>query len=198
MRYGVKMWRKSNEVKQIFERKISSIENDYKRAYFKLPDIQFSPFPILLYSLAHLDYFSGLWVGWNDIKHRKSTDSVTNQTDRMLFFSVKYFNYPEKETRVMINMFRHKLIHTGDPLVLYREDKKAYTWAIYSKSDQHMKISYEDDNYRLHFGIGNFIKDLRNAIFGEGKYFEQLQTDYDLQDNCLRCLKEISSTTIKL
>src|SRR3990172_8539690 len=145
------MWKKQNEIKQLLERKIASLENDYQRAFYKIPNIQFSPFPIALYALANLDFFSGLWAGWNDPKFKEKNGHIKNQTERMVKYLLLYFKYPELESKLLVTVFRHKLIHTSDPSILYGDSNQIYTWAISPKNTYHMQLRYEDDTNRLHF-----------------------------------------------
>jgi hypothetical protein len=99
-----------------FGSRIASLESDTKRC---LCDIPRGPgpafFPAVLYAVATIDYFSSYWAGWNESTKTRHNKGSASQTERLVAFLVKYLGYDERASRVGVAIWRHKLMHTGEP-----------------------------------------------------------------------------------
>lgn len=189
------------EAKRLFQGRLDSLENDAKRAFYPIEGIQFSPFPITMYAFATIDYFSGFWAGWNDIKNRPKNDERF-QTKRIADFLEKYLYYPQKESQIAINILRHKLMHTGEPRLMYEKStNKNYDWNLCNITEKHFqfeKLQKTENFYILYVGIYNLIDDLKVGIFGSNGYFCELENNKDLQKNWKGFRKEIDEYKFKI
>ncbi len=187
-------------IKLELTQRLDSLKNDFARAYIDIPgspNIAVSPFPIVMYCMATLDLFSGLWAGWSDSKNRKS--DTRSQTQRMVDFLTTFMGYPVNKSSIMIQMYRHKLMHTSEA----RQLLNSTTGEIYLmnispslKSSDYLAVIQKAKYKWLQFGVENFIDDLEDAIFGNGKYYDQLTTNETLQSNFITCWTELNSYTL--
>lgn len=187
-------------INKYFNERLDSLENDFRRAYYEIsvtPTIQVSPFPIVMYIMASLDLFSSLWLGWSDSRNRGS--DIRSQTERMVDFLSKFTSYDPNKSKIMINMYRHKLMHTSEARRLLDEETgEVYLMNISSilPPREYLEVRAEEKYRWLQFGVKNFIDDLKNAVFGENMYYNQLTTDANLQENFIKCWNELNSYTI--
>lgn len=187
--------------KTTLQNKINSLRNDFQRAYFNLNEygIQTSPFPIMMFSMSVVDFFSSLLNGWSEQNKRLKRF----QTERIIDFCTNQLGYGLLESNVLVKIYRHSLMHTSDLRI--RSDKKSnntYAWQIMNINPSHMQIiSYPSPNptgkiQLLHVGIGNLIDDLEKYLNKEGGYFDLLCSDPEIQLNYQRCLQELDNQTI--
>ncbi len=92
-------------VKQILNSKIDSLRNDALRAYADLSDqnIQTSPFPITMYVMSVIDYFSSLYCGWSNTNMKLKRF----QSKRMINFCHLKLGYGKSESEVFVSIYRH-------------------------------------------------------------------------------------------
>ncbi len=184
------------EIKIKFKEKIISLERDSYRSFTEKIEIDPSLgsgksfFPITLYCMCQLDYFSGIYFGYL----KKGNDKVRiDQTTRMVEFACKYLKYDSHVSRIAIDIFRHKLVHLGEP---HTSGKGISRWEIANDCaiGDHWTIqSYNlRGNKKVIFGVNDFIRNLKNAIFGGDGYYKDFLSNNILQQNYLNFLKEVS------
>ncbi|MBI2595126.1 hypothetical protein HYW46_00125 [Candidatus Daviesbacteria bacterium] len=187
-------------VKLELTERLKSLENDFQRAYINIPEnpeIAPSPFPIVMYTMAALDLFSSLWSGWSDSKHRGS--DTRSQTERMIDFLSAFTNYPTGKSKILVQMYRHKLMHTSEARQLLDPSTgNIYLMSISPslKPKAYLEIDKVGKYNWLHLGVENFINDLKKAIFDKNMYYDQLKKDPKLQSNFIRCWTELNSYTL--
>jgi hypothetical protein len=190
------------DVRRMFEQRLDSLDNDTKRCFALIEGVQAAPFPAVLYGFSTVDYFSSGWKGWNDSNFGRKKKKRRNQTKRLVGFLVRFMSYGKKESQVAVSVWRHKLMHTGEPRLLRNKKKnELYGWEIDDESPDHMKLVPVTGGRATHKLVLNpctLASDLREAIFGAGQYWDQLQTSALLQARFMRFLKEIGSYTIEL
>ncbi len=186
--------------KRELRNKIKSLRNDCKCAFYDLKDkgIQPAPFPIMMFAMSVLDYFSSLLEGWSDGNPRMRRF----QTTRMVTFCQNELGYGNKESRILVKIYRHSLMHTSGPKTI-RDKQAAMTvgWSISDYDSQHMNLmpypALPDPSIRLlHVGIKQLIRDLGRYLEGSSGYFIRLSTDPQLQQNFEDCKREISSQVL--
>ncbi|MCI0563521.1 MAG: hypothetical protein MN733_34025, partial [Nitrososphaera sp.] len=151
----------------------------------------------VLYALATIDYFSSYWAGWND----RGRDKNKKQTVRLVGFMVKYLGYHEKESKIAVNIWRHKLMHTGEPRVLKATNStERYHWKIGVNLPSHMTLTSiaAPDDYELQFDCYAIGRDLRAGVLGPTGYLTDLRGSTDLQGKFVDCFNEMESYTIEL
>ncbi len=186
-------------VKTALNGKISSLRNDFSRAYFNLNQygIQTSPFPILMFTMSVVDFFSALLAGWSE-----SNRSLSRfQTSRMIDFCVNQLGYGQIESTVLVKVHRHSLMHTSDPRIRSNRNGGIYGWRIMNINPNHMSLNNQSNQNNMQItlldvGIGNLIDDLDNYLAKSGGYFELLDNDSETQANYLQCLQELDRQTI--
>jgi len=178
--------------------RIDSLQNDVSRCYWDLrhPGAPASaPFPAVMYAFATIDYLSSYWAGWNQSGPGKS------QTNRLTDFMRKYLLYPNKESQIAVNFWRHKLMHTAEPRILRNADNsEIYIWEIGTPLRSHMMLlpTHEPTTFKLQFDPFALVRDLRDGVFGPQGYFSDLQVSADLQANYEQCETEMESYRINL
>lgn len=181
-----------------FEQRIQSLEEDTKRCFWEIsggPAKAF--FPPVLYALATIDYFSSYWAGWND----PGRDKNKKQTVRLVGFMVQYLGYHEKESKIAVNIWRHKLMHTGEPRVLKAiNSPERYHWKIGVNLSSHMILTSitAPNDYELQFDCYAIGRDLRAGVLEPSGYLTDLRGSTDLQGKFIACFNEMESYTIKL
>jgi hypothetical protein len=179
--------------------KISSLKNDFSRAYFNLNqyNIQSSPFPILMFTMSVIDFFSALLTGWS----QSNSNQNRFQTTRMIDFCVNQLGYGQIESTVLVKVHRHSLMHTSDPRIRSNRNGDIYGWQIMNINPNHMHLNPQPNQNRiqvtlLDIGIGNLIDDLERYLIKPGGYFELLDSNQQTQANYIQCLHELDNQTI--
>lgn len=181
-----------------FEQRIQSLEEDTKRCFWEIPGGPGEAyFPPVLYAFATIDYFSSYWAGWND----SGRDKNKNQTDRLVYFMVKYLGYREKESKIAVNIWRHKLMHTGEPRDLKATNlTERYHWKIGINLPNHMILTLiaKPGDYELQFDCYAIVRDLRTGVLGPSGYLSDLGGSTDLQSRFVDCFNEMENYTTHL
>jgi hypothetical protein len=186
-----------SDLRRQFRGRLSSLDNDAKRAFYPIARVGYAPFPIAMYAFATIDYFSSFWAGWNDRKNRPKSDK-RSQKKRMADFLERYLGYPQKETQLAIDIWRHKLMHTGEPRPL-KEGPTTYGWSIADRDSKHWKlVKLGRRRFRLHVGIFNLVQDLRTGVLGTNGYFNELKCSLALQHKARAFIKEAESYNFRL
>lgn len=179
-----------------FENRINSLEADTNRCFW---EIQGGPgkayFPPVMYALATIDYFSSYWAGWNDSKR----DPAKKQTVRLSDFMQRYLKYGKKESLIAVAMWRHKLLHTGEPRVLRSTNgKERYLWQTGINLKSHLKLDpgSTPGEFWLRFDCDVMVRDLHTAVLGRSGYFHDLCASPELQRKFLDCFNEMENYTI--
>lgn len=190
-----------DQIKKRFNDRFDNLERDAYRAFTSKIELDHSlglgvaPFPITLFCMSMLDYFSGLYFGYSEIKRKKVRK---NQTKRMSEFLAKYLNYDSNVSEKILKVFRHILVHTAEPSItekLYKSGIKGWILSELADEGDHWTIkSYASKNMVIHFAAGNFIRDLKTGVLGELGYFNDLVRMQSLQDNYINFYKELNSS----
>jgi len=187
------------EIKGWFTRRIENLVRDSYRAFTDKIVIDHSlgggaaPFPIVLFCMGTLDFFSAAHFGYSEKKRRKER---LNQTERMTKFLEKYLSYDEAVSNVALDVFRHKLVHLAEPYVQTSHHKNNILgWEIASVQAEGYHWSIKDydskGNKIVRFGVANFINDLKEGVLGTTSYYQDLTTNTNLQENYLSFFKEL-------
>lgn len=117
-----------------------------------------------------------------------------NQTIRLTDFFNKYLPYGHLEHQLAIINWRHKLMHTASPRALRGvKSGKRYLWLlqwcdVHLPRAQHFR--FQDEQSILNISLQGLISDLRLAA---NKYFDDLESDQQLQDNHSKIFYELKS-----
>jgi len=151
-------------------------------------------FPHTLYGymmlcFARIDLFSAYWRG----------NTSNGQTTRMVDFMQAYLSPNRVACSAAVQIWRHKLMHTGQPRSLVDERTgKTYTWLLHWSehlpADQHFTFSESPYPKVLNIGLIYLIGDLKTAL---EKYVADLSADAKLQTNFERVEREIQSSKFR-
>jgi hypothetical protein len=193
-----------DQIRQVSDQihgKLNSLENDFTRAYIDLEQVGVAsaPFPIVMYAMSILDYFSALKAGWS-----ASNQNLNRfQTQRMIDYLVNQIAYHRQASSILVNIYRHQLMHTSEPRTIRdRNSRNVYGWGIANIDPRHMQlIEYPSPlnpqvhYFQLHFGISEFINDLK---VGTDRYLLNFNNDQILQNNYTSCIAELDNKELNL
>lgn len=152
-------------------------------------------FPHTLYGLmmvtfARLDLLSAYWRGDAGSK---------GQTDRMIDFMDAFIQPDREANAVAVQMWRHKLMHTGEPRYLHdsrtgRHYRWLLHWSHHLPRDQHFKFADSADSRILNLALLYLIQDVKR---GAEAYVRQLAADSENQRRYLSVDAELSSYDVR-
>jgi hypothetical protein len=188
------------EVRRKLVSSVDILEREVKEVYsgLVLPHWggELHGFPHTLYGymmvcFSQIDLFSACWKG---------DSSSQGQTLRMIDFMEKYIAPNRETSSVAVQIWRHKLMHTGEPRYLL-DDKSGrwYRWLLHwwehLRPDQHFTFSDTSDSRILNLGLVYLISDMRN---GFAKYLNDLSVDPLLQVNYQKVETELASQKFRI
>jgi hypothetical protein len=185
------------EAERSLRERLDSLERDTNRCYTRIEGMPPAPFPAVLYAFATIDYLSSCWQGWNDSKG----DPAKKQTVRIADFLEQVCHYGWAESQIAVALWRHKLMHTGEPRLLRdTATNEVYGWEINFEGKDHMALVGPGGarGRVFHINPRTLVKDLREAVFGAGGYWDQLQASPDLQAKFVAFMYETDSYTVKI
>ena len=145
-----------------------------------LPDTLYG---YLMGLFAKIDLASGYWAG-------KDSD----QSARMVDFMTKYMNQDRRVNSILVQVWRHKLMHTAAPRALVDSSRNlTYRWLLHwgdehLPREQHMNFQANGEIFNL--SLFWLIDDLERAFRG---YVADLVLDPSLQGRFDRFEKKLSS-----
>lgn len=182
---------------RILKEKISSLENDVEKCLSKSENKKLQPavFTALLACFSTLDFLSALHSG-----NASTKSSTVKQVEN---FILEYFNYSPKKRELLLQIYRHKLVHLFQPGHLVEYRNKSYSWRIYNKNKRmHLVISRKNKlitpvpsvslmvNYIFSISIVTFMQEIMLAA---EKYYKKLLIDNSLHKNFDKAINDIFS-----
>lgn len=136
-------------------------------------------FPQTLYGymmevFSYIDLLSAHWKG-----------DENNQTKRMIEFMNKYICDATEANSVLVQIWRHKLMHTSRPRALKNEEtNKKYYWLLHwykhLPEDHHFSFNETSDRKILNIGLVYLVRDLKGAL---NKFSMDLDNSQKLVEN---------------
>lgn len=153
----------------------------------------FAPFPAILYCISTIDLLGALCAGQVANKHpttgkRISIDTNANSTNYMR----NYMGYTEQQSYLIIQIFRHKLVHLAQPRPTFSYKNKVVTWEyVHEHTSKHLLIEdlssitkyyiktdwSIDIDQKFTIGITQMMLDIRDSVLRHGGYLDQLETN---------------------
>lgn len=103
-------------------------------------------------------------------QYRQGSTSSQGQTKRMVAFMDDYLGYDPKANKVAVKLWRHTLMHTANPEVIWGEDSEIrYWWLLhwgppYLPIEQHMHFQNRSTSEEiLGVGLSYLISDVGQA-----------------------------------
>jgi hypothetical protein len=150
---------------------------------------QCAPFPAIILCFSTIDLLGAL-AGGDAKKSRKTTDQSKA-------FMQEYMLYSEDHATLLMNLFRHKLVHLASPKPVVAFQKKNVAWK-YLHSDSALHRVFKPINppepvngfpgipltadHVFSISIQHFADDIAEAVTrGTDGYYAKLETSADLQ-----------------
>jgi hypothetical protein len=179
--------------------RINSLKKDVEHCLSE----PFAPFPAILYCLSTIDLLGALNAGQADKRTAKNTK--TNSKNYM----IEFMNYTEEQATLIIELFRHKLVHLAQPHAVHLNNKtgKRIGW-IYHHANPEKHLLVEDlppgmeliiktgwrvkvDQY-FNIGIYDLMSDIVNSVQGHGGFLDKFETDsVVIQPHVKKALEQI-------
>ena len=152
--------------------RVNSLESDATHCIPADPqDKRIAPFPIVLYCFSTIDLLDALVAGRAD--ENAPTPSQSKEHMR------RFMSYSPKDADVLIDLFRHKIVHLAQPGPSIRKGSDVITWEHHHydrrfhlkklpyaqgakiadvPSDWHIPVTHE-----FHISIIDFVKDIKDS-----------------------------------
>jgi len=198
----MKLFSDPNEVikfsRVFIKERINSLEKDVQDCLLENNSpIQYAPFPALLYCFSTIDLLGSLIEG----DASRKADTTNNSKKYMRWF----MNYTIEQTNLLIDIFRHKLVHLAQPKPVYTDNQgKKVTW-IYHHDDVEKHLKIEEVNlsvsitstysiqitHQFNISIMQFMFDIIDSVKRSNGYLNALMTTPDLQSNFISAIEQI-------
>jgi hypothetical protein len=167
----------------------------------------FAPFPAILYCISIIDLLGALCAG--QVANRDPAtgkkifiDTTTNSKNYMQ----NYMGYTEQQGDLIIQIFRHKLVHLAQPRPIFSYNNKVVTWQYdHEHTSKHLLIEDLPSNTKRYvksdwpididqmftIGIMQIMLDIRDSVLRHGGYLDQLETNTNkVLDNFEKAIEE--------
>lgn len=181
------------------QERVNSLEKDVTYCLLEISSpIKYAPFPALLYCFSTVNLLGALLAG--DASRKAQTTTCSKNYMRM------FMNYSEKQSDLLIDIYRHKLVHLAQPRFVYHDDEgKKITWQYHhDDSQQHLiieKINITElkltstwnipINHVFHIGIMQFMRDIKDSVEKPQGYLHMLEITPELQDRLSKAIEQI-------
>jgi hypothetical protein len=177
--------------------RISSLEKDVSHCL----QGHLAPFPALLYCFTSVDLFGALYAGRADNHAPTTSQSISYMTSLM--------NYIFADADIIVNLFRHKLVHLAQPNPVIRHNSELITWRYHHDDKQfHLKKIQLPKNstititsiwsipviHEFNISIMDFVRDIKDSVNSANGYLDLLEKTTYLQDRFEMAIEQIYST----
>jgi hypothetical protein len=129
-----------NELKKFardfIRNRLNSLKKDVEHCLIE----PFAPFPAILYCFSTIDLLGALYTGQANTKDPISGNKVVTTVNSKLYMK-DFMNYTQEQTDLIINIFRHKLVHLAQPNPIMKHNTKITSWR------------YEHSNFPIHLAL---------------------------------------------
>jgi hypothetical protein len=180
--------------------RLDSLENDVRRCYFDIPGGPAAAhFPAVMYAMATLDFLSSCYAGWNSTYRHSKRQRGRDPTKRMVDFLARFTRYERRLCLLAVDIWRHKLMHTGQPRMITADWQPALIGRrIDPAADAGFKLTKDDEGLIRVVEINpiRFAGDLREAALGESGYVAELCRSSDLMSKFTDFHSEVNNYTL--
>lgn len=178
--------------------RVNSLENDVKRCLDLNLPYGAAPFPALLYCFSVIDFLGSLLAG-NATKSAHTTKQAQQYMQR-------FMNYTEDQTKLLQDVFRHKLVHLSQPNPAMKSQSRLISWQEWHDNrSKHLVIEQLKEKQQktvtsslgveydhiFHVGIYNLVEDIKLSVEKPGGYLHELEASADLQDKFEKAIKQL-------
>jgi hypothetical protein len=184
------------------EERIKSLEKDVQYCLRENNSpIQYAPFPALLYCFSTIDLLGSLLEG--------DASKGAHTTDNSSRYMICFMKYTIEQTHLLINIFRHKLVHLAQPNPIYTDKStgKKYAWRYFhDNSEKHLKIEEVNQGnpstcitstfsikftHEFNISIMQFMIDIKESVEQPNGYLHTLKTNPGLQTKFIKAIEQI-------
>lgn len=147
-----------------------------------------TPYPALLYCFATIDLFASFYTGRFN-KNSKNMEKYL--TDLM--------EYDQNVTDMVMGIFRHKLVHTAQPKLFFKNiNGQMYSWG-YAHNDgrRHLTVEKSEDSKiasTFWLSIIHFAEDINRSVRELDRgYISRLNNESILQENFQKVLIKLDT-----
>ncbi len=178
--------------------RVESLENDVRRCLLQEGPYRPAPFPALLYCFATIDLLGGLYSG-NASKSARTSPQAREYME-------KFMNYKTERTKLIQELFRHKLVHLAQPGPVVEDGGRRISWCHHHENrEKHLlleklptkgyvpltsKVCIEC-NYVFHVSIADLVRDIRDSVENPGGYLASLESSQDLQQKFEKAISQV-------
>jgi hypothetical protein len=178
----------------------------------------FAPFPAILYCLSTIELMGALKEGEasaHPSKSREYVDPCDGTTKQMgvnapaINYMRDFMNYTDEQICLLMQLFRHKLVHLAQPKVIVKRNCKIVSWHYeHENRGKHLlletapkdtkvvvKSGWEIDVDQIFtISIRHLAEDIEDSVYEHGGYFDKFETDTILRDNFKNAIEAFYST----
>lgn len=187
--------------KTFVNNRINSLESDATHCIPADPqDKRVAPFPIVLYCFSTIDLLGALVAGRAD--KNAPTPSLSKEYIR------RFMSYSPNDADMLIDLFRHKLVHLAQPGPSIQKGSEVITWKHHHHDRRfHLKKSPQAQGkeiadvpldwhilvtHELHISIMDFVKDIKDSAMKRPRgYLDMLEQKPLLRQNYQDAINQI-------
>jgi len=177
--------------KTFIDARIDALEKDVHHCLSE----PLAPFPAILLCFATIDLLGALSEG----------NAVNKPTKKSKQYMQKYMYYTQEQTDLLMGIFRHKIVHLGQPKQIIENNDRKISWRYHhSNPEIHLKLikftntkyfevtsQYRIEvDYEFNICISEFVKDIKNSVYEPEGYIHSLKKDTNLQDKFEKAIKD--------
>jgi hypothetical protein len=194
-----------NELKRFARTMVAERMNSLHKDVKHCLDKPYAPFPALLYCMSSVDFLGALVAG-----QAAQYDSVTAERVRPTPNSLRYMRdfmgYTEEQSILILEIFRHKLVHLAQPSPSAKHNGKIVAWLYeHHPTHKHLLLENAPKDTKIHIksdweipvdqiftlGITQFMEDIRDSVYRHGRYLDLLESTLDLQSKFDKAVEEM-------
>ncbi|MGC2575246.1 MAG: hypothetical protein WA364_27385 [Candidatus Nitrosopolaris sp.] len=164
-----------------------------------------APFPALLFCFSVIDRLGALSSGKASKESETTTNSKLYMKTYMKYVDSANKDNPEWKIKVLLDVYRHKLVHLAGPRPVTFYEGKVMGWRIaHAQRKNHLKlVPPKDRNYKIMdiydvkidtvfvISITQMVTDIKNSVFAKGGYMSHLKNEKRLRINIVNAINQI-------
>ena len=167
------------------ENRVNSLEKDVRHCL----QGELAPFPAILYCFSTIDLLGALVSG--------RADKKAPTTQQSIHYMTSFMSYTTENADLLLNLFRHKLVHLAQPDPVIRRDSELITWRYHHNDRQfHLRkilltqvrqiqvtsVWKVEATHEFHISIMDLVKDIKDSTARPNGYLDLLEKTPHLQD----------------
>jgi hypothetical protein len=150
----------------------------------------YAPFPAILYCLSTIDLLGALNAGQAAKKDPNTNKNVDTANSKQ--YMRQYMGYTDDQVNIIVDLFRHKLVHLAQPKPCISYNNKVVAWEyIHDYTTKHLileeappdlKIQNKSDwiiavNQIFTIGIMQLKHDIQDSVYRHGGYLDLFENN---------------------